>query len=100
MWGAREAFLPAAAMVMGVVMPVVFLLRLLKNAIKTLKLVIFKQYLYLLLYIVQHIAIHVTLIVVGQSPNHFGPTKPRHIGYRLKALVIARTIKHCTEAST
>ncbi len=39
-WGARGAFLPAAAMVVVVVMPVVFVLRLLKNAIRTLKLVV------------------------------------------------------------
>ncbi len=36
MWGARGAFLPAAAMVVVVVMPVVFVIMLLKNAIKTL----------------------------------------------------------------
>jgi hypothetical protein len=38
MWGARGPFPPAAAMVVAVVTPVVFVLRLLKNAIKTLKL--------------------------------------------------------------
>ncbi len=41
-WGARGPFLPAAAMVLTVVMPVVFVLRLLRNAIKTLKLVVCK----------------------------------------------------------
>jgi hypothetical protein len=39
MWGARGPFLPAAAMVVAVVTPVVFVLRLLKKEIKTLKLV-------------------------------------------------------------
>jgi hypothetical protein len=39
MWGTGGQFLPAAAMVVAVVTPVVFVLRLLKNAIKTLKLV-------------------------------------------------------------
>jgi hypothetical protein len=39
MWGARGPFPPAAAMVVVVVMPVVFVLRLLKKEIKTLKLV-------------------------------------------------------------
>jgi hypothetical protein len=43
MWGARGPFPLAAAMVVAVVMPVVFVIRLLKNAIKTLKLVVFKQ---------------------------------------------------------
>jgi hypothetical protein len=35
MWGARGPFAPAAAMVVEVLTPVVFVLRLLKNAIKT-----------------------------------------------------------------
>ncbi len=64
MCGARRLFLLTAAVAVSVVMPVVFVLRLLKNAIKTLKLVTCKQCLFLLLYIVKHIAIHVTLIVV------------------------------------
>jgi hypothetical protein len=42
-WGARGPFPPAAAMVVVVVMPVVFVLRLLKNAIKTLKFVVCEQ---------------------------------------------------------
>jgi hypothetical protein len=36
-WGARGPFLPLAAMLVAVVMPVVFCVRLLKIAIKTLK---------------------------------------------------------------
>jgi hypothetical protein len=50
MWGARGPFPPAAAMVVAVVMPVVFHAKateILKNAMKTLKLVIFMQYFYL-----------------------------------------------------
>ncbi len=43
MWGAKGPFLPAATMVVAVVTPVVFVLRLPKNAIKTLKLVVCKQ---------------------------------------------------------
>jgi hypothetical protein len=42
-WGDRGPFLPVVAMVVAVVMPVVFVLRLLKSAIKTLKLVVRKQ---------------------------------------------------------
>jgi hypothetical protein len=71
MWGARGPFLLVAAMVVTVVMPVVSVLRLLKNAIKILKLVVCKQCLYLLLYIVKHIAIYVTLIVTWQEPKPF-----------------------------
>ena len=43
MRGTRGPFLPAAAMVVVVVMPVVFVLRLLKSAIKSLKLVLCKH---------------------------------------------------------
>ncbi len=39
MWGARGPFPPAAAMVVAVVTPVVFVLRLLKKEIKIPKLV-------------------------------------------------------------
>jgi hypothetical protein len=40
MWGAKGSFPPAAAMVVAVEMPVVFVLWQLKNTIKTLKLVV------------------------------------------------------------
>jgi hypothetical protein len=53
MWGARGPFPPAAAMVVAVVTPVVFGLRLLKNAIKTLKLVVGMKKFYLLLSLYQ-----------------------------------------------
>ncbi len=39
MWGARGPFLPAAAMVVAVVMPVVFCAKATEKEIKTLKLV-------------------------------------------------------------
>ncbi len=60
MWGAEGPFLLVAAMVV-VVTPVVFVLRLLKNVIKTLKLVVCTQYLYLLLW--KNCLITVTLLV-------------------------------------
>jgi hypothetical protein len=69
MWGARGPFLLAAAMVVPVVTPVEVVLRLLKNSIKTPKLVVSNQILYLLLCIVKHIAIHVTLIVAWPEPK-------------------------------
>jgi hypothetical protein len=46
MWGTKRRFLPAAAMVVVVVMPVLFCAKateILKNAIKTLKLVVFSN---------------------------------------------------------
>jgi hypothetical protein len=50
MWGARGPFLPTAAMVVAVVMPVVFCAKateILKNAIKTLKKNVCMQYFHL-----------------------------------------------------
>ncbi len=69
MWGASWPFPPAAAMVVAVVMPVVFVLWLLKNAIKTLKLFVRKLILYYSLYIVKHITTHLTLIVSWLEPK-------------------------------
>jgi hypothetical protein len=69
MLGARGPFLLAMAMVVAVVMPIVFVLRLLKNSIKTLKIFFSKKLLYLLLYTVKHIKCHVTLIVVWSKPE-------------------------------
>ncbi len=63
MWGTRGQFPLAAAMVVAVVMPVVFVIRLLKLSIKTLTLVVCNQFLYELLCIVKHILFHVLLIV-------------------------------------
>jgi hypothetical protein len=75
-------------------MPVVFVIRLLKLSIKTLKLVICNQFLYELLYIVKRIMIHASLIVVwtkpelygGWSSNHFGPMDPGILGIAGKLL--------------
>ncbi len=69
MCGTREPFLPSAAMVVVVVMPVVFVLRLLKSSIKTPKLAVSNRILLLLLCIVKHIAIHVTQIVAWPEPK-------------------------------
>jgi hypothetical protein len=62
MWGARGPFPPAAAIVVAVVMPVVFVLRLLKNAIKLLKLVVCSQNFHFITIIVKHTTIQVTLM--------------------------------------
>ncbi len=57
------------AMVVAVVIPVMFVLRLLKNAIKILKLIVCKQNFHLITIIVKHTAIHVTLIVAWPEPK-------------------------------
>jgi hypothetical protein len=56
MWGAGGQFPPAAAMVVAVVMPVVFCNKATENCIKTIKLVVWIQFFYVLLHIVKHIA--------------------------------------------
>ncbi len=69
-------------------------MRLLKISIKTLKLVVYDQFLYVLLYIVKHIIIHVSLIVAWTEPelygswslNHFGPLDPGILGIAGKLL--------------
>jgi hypothetical protein len=69
MWGTKGPFPPTAAMVVAVMTPVVFVLRLLKNAIKTHKLVVCKQFMYLSICIVKPVAIHAMLIVVWPEPK-------------------------------
>jgi hypothetical protein len=75
MWGARGPFPPTAAMVVAIVMPVVFVLRLLKSATKTLKLVACKHTYKFLLCIVKHTTIHVSLIVAWPEPKPFWSNK-------------------------
>jgi hypothetical protein len=81
-------------MVVAVVTPVVFVLGLLKNAIKALKLVVCKQLLYLSLYTVKHVKSHVTQIVVWPEPEPLwsNGTLAYWVRYRRKALVMARMI--------
>jgi hypothetical protein len=64
MWGARGPFLPAAAMLVAVVMPIVFCAKGTE-----LKLVGGYQKVYLQQYIVKHIVIHISLIERGPSPS-------------------------------
>jgi hypothetical protein len=94
MWGARGPFLPAVAMVVAVVMPVVFCNKATENFNKTIKLVVCNQFFYVLLCIEKHIAVHVMLIVAWlepelcsvASPNHFSPMEPGRLGIAGKLL--------------
>ncbi len=80
-------------MVVAVVTPVVFVLRLLKNAIKTQKLNVCKQCLYLLLYIIKHIAIHVTLVIVPWLElKPLWSNRTPHIGYSQKAQNVTKMV--------
>jgi hypothetical protein len=84
MWGARGPTPPAAAMLVAVVTPVVFCNKATESFNKTPNLVVCNQCWYVLLCIVNHIIIHVLLIVAwtepelygGRSPNRFGPVDP------------------------
>jgi hypothetical protein len=94
MWGARGPFLPAAAMVVAVVMPVVFCAKATEKRNKTLNLAGGYQKVYLKQYIVKHIVIHKSLIVawpepelwLGRSPNHYSPMNPGILGIAGKLL--------------
>jgi hypothetical protein len=88
MWGTRGPFLLVAAMVVAVVMPVVFCNKATKSLVKTLELVFCNHFLYVLLYIVKHIAVHVSLIIAWPEPelcslaslNRFGSMDPGILG--------------------
>ena len=57
MWGARGAFLPAVAMVVAVVTPVVFCNKATENCNKNNKISYLDSFFFVLLHIVTHIAL-------------------------------------------
>ncbi len=83
-----------------------FVIRLLKISIKALKLIIWSQFLYVLLCIVKHVIIHISLIVAwtepelygGRSPNRFGPMNHGILGIAGKLLSLWEQFSHCNEA--
>ncbi len=88
MWGARGPF-PA------VVTPVVFCAKATEKRNKNTKTSWWlPKSLFITIYIVKHIAIHISLIVAwpepelwhGRSPNHFGPMDPGILGIPRKLL--------------
>ncbi len=83
----------------AVVTPIMFCAKATEKKKKTLKLVSGYQKVYLLLYSIKHIVIHISLIKVARArvvawrvPEPLWSNGPRHIGYCRKALVIARMI--------
>ncbi len=81
-------------MVVAVVMPVVFVLRILTNAIKILKLVVCKQKNHFITIIVKHTTIHVTLIVAWPEPKPlWSILEARHIGYCQEADNVTKTVR-------
>ncbi len=100
MWGARGSFPPAAAMVVSVVMPVVFCAKATENRNQNTKISwclpksLFKK-IYCKTYCNSYIAncsVARARVVAWLEPEPLWSNGPRHIGYRLKALVIARMI--------
>ncbi len=90
MWGAREPFLPAAAMVVAVVMPVVFCDKATERQNKNTKISCLLPKSLFITIIVKHIVIHISLIIRGRArvvvwpePEPLLSNGPRHIGYRI-----------------
>jgi hypothetical protein len=55
-----------------------FVIKILKIAIKIIKLVVCNQFLYVILHIVKHIAVHVRLMVVWPKPKLCSMASPNH----------------------
>jgi hypothetical protein len=100
MWGARGPFPPAAAMVVAVVTPVVLCAKATEKEIKTLKLFGgYQKCLFITIcyktccnsYIANS-SVARAQVVVWPELEPLWSNGPRHIGYRRKALVIARMI--------
>ncbi len=100
MWGTRGPFLPAAAMVVAVVMPVVFCAKATENRNKNTKLSWWlTKSLFITIYCKTYCNSYITnssvvraRVVAWPEPKPLWSNGPRHIGYHQKALVIARMI--------
>jgi hypothetical protein len=100
MWGARGAFPLAAAMVVAVVMPVVFCAKATEKRNQNTKIswwlpkslfttICYKTYCNSY---IANISVARARVVTWLEPEPLWSNEPRHIGYRWKALVIARMI--------
>jgi hypothetical protein len=96
MWGARGPFLPAAAMVMAVVMPVVFCAKATEKRNKNTKISWWlPKSLFSKTYCISYIAncsMARAQVVAWLEPKPLWSNGPQHIGYCRKALVIAKMI--------
>jgi hypothetical protein len=100
MWGAREPFLPAAAMVVEVVTPVVFCAKAIEKCNKNTKIsCLLAKSLFITIYCktycnsyIANCSVARTQVVAWPEPKPLWSNGPRHIGHHRKALVIARTI--------
>ncbi len=100
MWGARGSFLPAAAMVVAVVTPVVFCAKASEKRNKNTKLSWWlTKSLFITIYCktydnsyIAYSSVARAQVVAWPEPKPLWSNGPRHIGHRRKALVIARMI--------
>ncbi len=98
MWGARGLFLPAAAMVVAVEMPVVFGATEKRNKNTKISWWLPKSLLITICYktycnsYFPNSSVARARVVAWPEPEPLWSNGPRHIGYRRKALVIARMI--------
>jgi hypothetical protein len=100
MWGARGPFLPAVAMVVAVVTPVVFCATATEKRIKNTKISWWlPKSLFITIYCktycnsnIANSSVARARVVAWPEPKPLWSNGPRHIGYRQKALVIARMI--------
>ncbi len=89
-------------MVVAVVMPVVFCAKATKKRNKNTKISWWLPKVYLLLYVIKHIVIHISLIVAwpkpelwhGRSPNYYGPMDPGILGIAGKLLSLQEWLTH------
>jgi hypothetical protein len=100
MWSARGPFPPAAAMVVAVVTPVVFCAKATEKRNKNTKIIWWlpKSLFITICYItycnscITNSSVAQAQVVAWLEPKPLWSNGPRHIGYRQKALVIARMI--------
>jgi hypothetical protein len=108
MWGAGGPFLPAGAMVVAVVTPVVFCNKATENCNKNNYISSLDSFSYVLLHIAKHIAVHVTLLVAWPEPECLAwPARttlvqrdPCILGIARKLLSSRERLAGCTEAKT
>jgi hypothetical protein len=100
MWGARGPFWPAVAMVVVVVMPVVFCAKATEKSNKNTKISWWlPKSLFITIYCktycnsyIPNSSVARARVVAWPEPEPLWSNGPRHIGYRQKALAIARMI--------
>jgi hypothetical protein len=105
MWGAREAYPPAAAMVVAVVTPVVFCAKATEKRNKNTKIsCLLPKSLFITIHCKTYCNSYIANCNVvepklwrGWSPNHFGPMNPSILGIAEKLLSLQEGFTHFNE---